>query len=132
MSGISATKANSYLNTLRNVADPGIPSVVLKMHTGDPGSGGNLFVSQDTAGGGLSTPVVWSAAASGSMQYASGGLFAAIAGLTAPATEVISHISLWSGASFLWSVALTTNKSISNGDSLQLTTLSLSFSPVAT
>lgn len=129
--GIAATKANGYLNVLRNTADAAIASVTLKMHTADPGSAGTTALSQNTAGGGLSSAVTWSAAAGGSMSYATGGLFSSVAGLSAPTSETITHISLWSGATFLWSVALSSSKTISNGDSLQITALTLAMTPVA-
>jgi hypothetical protein len=50
------------------------------------------------------------------------------------ATETISHISLHDAStagSFLWSVALTASKSVINGDTLSLTSLTLAFTPIA-
>jgi hypothetical protein len=49
-------------------------------------------------------------------------------------TETISHISVWDASSagnFLFSAALTTPKSVNNGDTLNLTTLGFSLTPQA-
>jgi hypothetical protein len=50
------------------------------------------------------------------------------------ATETISHISFWdasTGGNFMWSVALTASKSVINGDTLSMSSLTLAFTPIA-
>lgn len=127
--GINATHANNYLNVLRNVSATGIASVTAKMHTADPGSAGTTAQSANTTGSGVSSAIVFAAASGGSMAYSSGGLFSGIAGLGG--NETITHISLWNGATHLWNVALTSSKVIQNGDSFQINSLTLSFTPTA-
>lgn len=129
--GVASGTANSYLNTLRATAYTSPTSVYLKMHTADPGSAGTTAASTNTTNSGKSSVVVWSAASAGSMAYSSGGLFSAVAGISG--SEVITHLSLWNttGDVFLWSVALSSSKTISNGDTLQVTALTLAFTPIA-
>ena len=124
--GINATHANALLNVMRNVAAGAIASVTAKMHTGDPGAAGTTNASTDTT---ASSAIVWSAASGGSMAYASGGLWTGIA--VTPASETITHISLWNGATHLWNLQLSASKVIQDGDSLQLNSCTLSFTPTA-
>lgn len=129
--GVASAKANAYLNVLRNTSDSAIATVDAKLHTGDPGSAGTSNVSQNTTNSGKSSAIVWSAASGGSMSYSSGGLFSAVAGLSSPTTETVTHLSLWNSSTFIWSVALSASKSISNGDTLQITSLTIAFTPIA-
>ena len=72
----------------------------------------------------------WSAASSGSKAM-SGTLSWAS---WAAGSETISHISFWDASSagnFLGSAALTASKSVSNGDTLNLTSLSIALTPLA-
>lgn len=124
--GVAASRANSMLSVLNNTADSAIASVTLKLHIGDPGAAGTGNPSGHTS---ASTAVVWSAASGGSISRSSGGVFATISGVST--TDTISHISLWNSSTFLWSVPLSANKVISNGDSLTVSTLTISFTPIA-
>ena len=129
--GIStANLANKWLDTLSNTSyASGSASLYAKLHTGDPGAAGAANASQHTT----RAAVAWSAAASG-QKNATGTPTWTIASLTAPTTETITHISLWdasSGGNFLWSIALTQSKPVSNSDVLNLTSCSLNLTPVA-
>ena len=125
--GLSAVNtADKLLNTIgRTGTTFTAGSLYVKLHTGDPGS------TAATAASAVTTryAVTFSASSAGSMALTSmGGTW------SMTATETISHISLWDASTagnFLWSVALTTSKSVINGDTLSLTSLTLAFTPIA-
>lgn len=125
--GLSAVNtADKLLNTIgRTGTTFTAGSLYVKLHTGDPGA------TAATAASAVTTryAVTFSASSAGSMALTSmGGTW------SMTATETISHISLWDAATsgnFLWSVALTASKSVINGDTLSLTSLTLAFSPIA-
>ena len=125
--GLSAVNtADKLLNTIgRSGTTFTAGSLYVKLHTADPGA------TAATAASAVTTryAVTFSASSAGSMALTSmGGTWAMTA------TETISHISLWDAATagnFLWSVALTASKSVINGDTLSLTSLTLAFTPIA-
>ena len=99
----------------------------VKLHTGDPGASATANASANTTRGALTF-------ASG----ASGGVATATTlpswSSWASGSETISHISLWDASSagnFVWSVALTASKSVANGDTLSLSSLTLTIATVA-
>lgn len=119
--GLSGTLANSALSTIIASA------AFVKLHTGDPGSAGTSNASAETT----RKAVTWGSPASQTVSATS----------TLPSwatwsagSETITHISYWSlvsGGVFQGSVALSASKSVTNGDTLNLTSLSYSASPVA-
>jgi hypothetical protein len=119
--------ANKWLDMLGATAFTAPSSANVKLHTGDPGSAGTSNASAETTRKALT----WSAASAGSKAIA--------ATLPSWATwsagsETISHISVWdniSAGNFLFSVALTASKSVTNGDTLNLTSLTFAFTPIA-
>ena len=125
--GLSAVNtADKLLNTIgRTGTTFTAGSLYVKLHTADPGA------TAATAASAVTTryAVTFSASSAGSMALTSmGGTWAMTA------TETISHISLWDASTagnFLWSVALTTSKSVINGDTLSLSSLTLAFTPIA-
>ena len=125
--GLSAVNtADKLLNTIgRTGTTFTAGSLYVKLHTGDPGA------TAATAASAVTTryAVTFSASSAGSMALTSmGGTW------SMTATETISHISLWDASTagnFLWSVALTTSKSVINGDTLSLSSLTLAFTPIA-
>lgn len=125
--GLSAANtANKLLETIGRTGTTFTAGVLyVKLHTADPGALGTTAPSAVTT----RYAVTFNAASAGSMNLAS------IAGTWAmTATETITHISLWDNATtgnFLWSVALTASKSVVSGDTLQLNSLTLAFTPIA-
>lgn len=119
--------ANKWLDMLGATAFTAPSTTAVKLHTGDPGSAGTSNASAETTRKALT----WSAASAGSK--------AITATLPQWATwsagsETISHISVWdstTAGNFLFSVALTSSKSITNGDTLNLTSLTFAFTPIA-
>ena len=125
--GLSTTNtADKLLNSVAGVGTTFTAgSVYVKLHTGDPGSAGTANASSVTT----RVAATFTASSAGTKSLAS---MASTYSMTA--TETISHISLHDAATagnFLWSVALTTSKSVVSGDTLSLTSLTLAFSPLA-
>jgi hypothetical protein len=128
--GLSAANtANKLLNTIgRTGTTFTAGSLYVQLHTGDPGSAGTANASAVTTRYAVTFSAAGTATA-GSMALTSMGGTYAMTG-----TETISHISLWDASTagnFMWSVALTASKSVINGDTLSLTSLTLAFTPIA-
>jgi hypothetical protein len=134
-SGLAATTlANKWLDVL-GAAGPaagttftGITSNYVQLHTGEPGAAGTSLVSSVT------TRVVmnWAAAAAGSKAIQA--TFPAWANWAGTNGEIVTNISVWdalTSGNFLFSVLLTASKTVNTGDTLTLTSLSISFTPIA-
>ena len=126
--GLSAVNyANAALNVLSGTTFTASANTYVKLHTGDPGSAGASNASANTT----RVILAWSAASAGSKaitatlpQWAT----------WAAGSETISHVSIWdalTNGNFLMSIALTASKAVTNGDTLNLTSLSVSFTPIA-
>lgn len=115
----AAGLANVWLDQLDGSA--------VKLHTGDPGVAGTSNASAETTRKALT----FSAASAGSK--------AAVATLPSWATwsagsETLTHISLWtatSGGTFRLSLPLTASKAVANGDTVNLTSLTIALIPIA-
>jgi hypothetical protein len=97
----------------------------VKLHTADPGSAGTTAASAETT----RKQITWSAAASGSKSM-SGTLSWTS---WAAGTETISHISIWDNSTagnVLWTGALSSNKTVNNGDTLNITSLTAALTPL--
>jgi hypothetical protein len=118
--------ANKWLDMLRGTAFTAPAAIYTKLHLGDPGAAAATTPSTNT------TRVVTTLAA------AAGG----VVNLTgtqpswpswANGNETISHISIWdnlSAGNVLFTAALTASKAVANGDTLTLTSLSVSLAPL--
>ena len=97
-----------------------------KLHTADPGAAGATAASSVTT----RQAVTWSAAASGVKNMSGTISWTAWAG----SSETLSHLSLWSNVTagnFAFSVAFTTPRAVVAGDTLTVTSLSVSQAPLA-
>lgn len=119
--------ANKWLDMLGASAFTAPTSTYVKLHTGDPGSAATSNASANTT----RVILVWSAASSGSKAITttlpSWATWAA-------GSETISHISVWdnlTAGNLLFTAALTASKPMTNGDTLNLTSLSFAFTPLA-
>lgn len=126
--GMSSTRANALLNTYRSAgASVTAAAVYLDIHTGDPGSAGTTALA--TSAPATRPTVTFAAASAGSMALSS------MSGtIPMTATETISHVSIWSASSagtFLGSGSLSVSRSVINGDTLSITSLTLAFTPIA-
>ena len=127
----TANLANGWANSIRgnsNGTSFTAPSVLaVKLHTGDPGSAGTSNASSVTT----RNAIGFGAASSGAISLASTVSWTSWAGTNG---EVVSHISVWdstTAGNFLFSVALTASKTVNTGDTLTLSTLTFTFSPLA-
>lgn len=124
--GLSTTGvANRWLDWLFGTSETAPAASYIKLHTGDPGSAGTANASAVTT-----RSAVTMASASGGSKSITG----TNPSWSMTATETISHISLWDASTagtFLTSVALTASKSVASGDTLNLTSLTVSVSPLA-
>jgi hypothetical protein len=125
--GISTVNlANKWLDVLGASTFTGITTVYVKLHTGDPGAAGTASASAEVT----RKAVTWSVASAGSKAM-SGTL--SWSSWSAGA-ETISHVSLWdnsTGGNFIWSGQLATSKAVGNGDTLNITALTASITPLA-
>jgi len=129
--GFSAVNtANAWLNCLRGTSAAtftGVTTMFVQLHTGDPGASGTANVSSTTTRQALN----FGAAAAGAQALSGTPSWATWAGTNG---EVVTHISTWSASTagtFYYSVALTASKTVNTGDTLNLTTLGVSITPIA-
>ncbi len=121
----TANLANKWLDMLGATAFTAPTNVYVKLHTGDPGAAGTANASAETT----RKQITWSAAASGSKSM-SGTLSWTS---WAAGTETISHISIWDNSTagnVLWSGQLSSNKTVNNGDTLNITSLTAALTPL--
>ena len=121
--------ADKLLNSaVTNTAfTPPASGTFVKLHTADPGAAGATAPSANIT----RVALTWSAASAGSK-----AITATLPSWASWASgpETISHISVWDASTagnFLYSVALTVAKAVTNGDTLNLTAHSISFTPIA-
>ncbi len=121
----TANLANRWLDMLGATAFTAPTTTYVKLHTGDPGAAGTSNASAETT----RKAITWSAAASGSKSM-SGTLSWTS---WAAGTETISHISIWDNSTagnVLWSGQLSSNKTVNNGDTLNITSLTAALTPL--
>ncbi|MGW6502962.1 phage tail fiber protein [Nonomuraea angiospora] len=122
--GLATAHAHGLLNLFRGTTYTAPAGVHVKLHTGDPGAAGTANASAVTT----RNQATWAAPSNGSMALSS------LASYSMTATETISHVSFWdasSGGNFLESAALSASKNVTAGDTLTITTLTLSYTPIA-
>lgn len=129
--GFSTTNTvNAWLNVLRGTSAAtftGITTLFVQLHTADPGASGTTAVSSTTTRQALN----FGPASAGSQALTGTTQWTAWAGTNG---EVVTHISVWGASSagtFYYSVALTASKTVNTGDTLTLTTLTVSIAPLA-
>lgn len=122
--GIATAQADAILNLYRatNITAPA--TIYVKLHTADPGAAGATAASAVTT----RNAVTFNAPSSNAITLNTLSTYAMTS------TETITHISLWDASTagnFLRSVALTAGVSVVNGSTLQITTLTVSVTPIA-
>lgn len=124
--GFSTTFADALLGTLSGTAPTAYSTVYVELHTADPGSAGTTAVSAGSAtreSATFAAPSAGSVSLSGTPSWTNAGT-----------SETITDIAVWSAATsgtFLFSATLTTSKAWASGDTLQLSSLSVSFPTAA-
>jgi hypothetical protein len=129
--GFSTTNTvNAWLNTLRGTSAAtftGVTTLFVQLHTADPGASGTTAVSSTTTRQALN----FAAASAGSQALTGTTQWTNWAGTNG---EVVTHISVWGASSagtFYYSVALTASKTVNTGDTLTLSSLTVSIAPLA-
>jgi len=126
----TANTINAWLNTLRGTSAAtftGVTTLFVQLHTADPGASGTTAVSSTTTRQALN----YAAAASGSQALTGTTQWTTWAGTNG---EVVTHISVWGASTagtFYYSVALTASKTVNTGDTLTLSSLTVSIAPLA-
>jgi len=121
--GLAPTHANALLNVLRNTAAAAIAAPTVQLHTADPGATG---VTAASVGDATKRAVTWNAASAGSMT-----LLALAAYTNGGTSETITHISVWDGATFVRSAALTGSQAWVSTNTLTFSTVTFSLTPIA-
>jgi len=121
----ATTLANKWLDMLAGTAFTAPAGSFAKLHVGDPGAAGTSNAGAVTT----RSAITWSAASAGAK-----AITTTLPSWSMTTTETISHISVWDASSagnFLFSVALTASRAVINGDTLTLSTLTFTFTPIA-
>jgi len=125
--GLSAVNlANKWLDMLGGTAFTAPAGSFVKLHTADPGASGATAASANTT----RVAATWSAASAGSKAISNTPTWAS----WAAGNETISHVSFWDASTagnFLYSVALTTPKAVTNGDTFTLSSHTHALTPIA-
>jgi hypothetical protein len=123
----SANLANKWLDMLAGTAFTAPTNTYIKLHTADPGSAGATAAA---AGDTSRKTVTWSAASAGSKSMSSmSGSWT-----NGGTSETVSHISGWDASTsgnFLFSAALTSSQAWASTNTFSLTSLTISFTPIA-
>ncbi|MGZ4542069.1 MAG: phage tail fiber protein [Mycobacteriaceae bacterium] len=126
--GLSAANlANKWLDMLAGTAFTAPAAFWAKLHTADPGAAGATAAA---VGDATRKQVTWAAASGGSksMSSMSGGW------TNGGTSETLTHLSFWDASSagnFLGSCALTASQAWASTNTFSLTSLSISFTPIA-
>ena len=124
--GIStANLANKWLDMLGGTAFTAPAGAFAELHLGDPGVNGTSNPSTETS----RKAITYGAASGGSKAMSNTPSWSWVQG-----TETISHLAIWDASTagnFLFSILLTAAKQVANGDTLNITSLSVSFTPLA-
>jgi hypothetical protein len=123
----SANLANKWLDMLAGTAFTAPAAFWAKLHTADPGSAGATAAG---VGDATRKQVTWAAASAGSkaMSSMSGNW------TNGGTSETLTHLSFWDASSagnFLASCALTASQAWVSTNTFTLTSLSISFTPIA-
>ncbi len=126
--GLAATTlANKWLDMLSATAFTAPVGAFIKMHIGDPGVAG---ATSPAVGDATRKAITYAAAAAGSK--AMNGTLPVWTNVAT--TETLTHISAWDASTvgnFLFSGVLTTPQAWVAGNTFTLTSLSVSFTPIA-
>ena len=122
--GTSTTLANSWLNVIRGGAAgttyTAPAAIYVQLHTGSPASAGTSNVSSVTT----RQAATFSASTTGVLSLSNTPSFTSWAG----SADVLTHVSFWDASAsgnFLWSAVLSASKTMSTGDTLNISSASL-------
>jgi hypothetical protein len=122
--GLSVYLADKMLGWLGGVAPGTAPSVWVKLHTADPGTAGTTAASSVTT----RMALTWGTASAGAL--AAAATFPSWTSWAGTNGEVVTDISLWDASTsgnFLDSIQLGSSVTMDTGDTLSLTSLTITF-----
>jgi hypothetical protein len=128
--------ANKWLDMLGGTAFTAPASCNGQLHTADPGVAGTTSPCNGASSAGTRKAITWAAAAAGAKAMSGTPSWTSWDG----GSVTISHLSFWdaigagnpaTGGNFLFSGVLSSGKAITNGDTFNLTSLSVSLAPLA-
>lgn len=125
--GLSAYLGDKWLQMLGGTAYTAPGAVYIGLHTGNPGASGTSAVSSVTT----RMAVTWGTAAAGAVAESNTPTWSSWAGTNG---EVVTDISCWDASTsgnFLFSALLAASKTMATGDTIEITALSVSMSPMA-
>lgn len=123
--GLSAANfANAICDALSTGSATLIASHV-QMHTADPGAAGTTSVATGVTG---RQALTWGTSSGGSRSITNTPSW------SATGSDTVTHLSTWNASTsgtFRFSAALTASKAVTNGDTLNLTSLTFALTPIA-
>lgn len=126
---VTVAYVNKILDHMhRAVASTAPAGNFAKLHTADPGAAATTAPSSVTT----RPAMTFSAASAGAIALAA--TFPSWTAWAGTNGEIVTHISVWDAATvgtFLYSVVLTVAKTVNTGDTLTLSSLSVSMAPLA-
>ena len=132
---VGLSTANFIVKILNHVKGSGATTftaptqLYVRLHTADPGATGVTGVPSGGEGGQTGQAINFSTTATNVLTMSNTPSWAITV-----ASETVSHISIWDASTagnFLWSAALTASKSVVSGDTLTLTTCTLTLNTPA-
>jgi hypothetical protein len=123
----SANLVTPWLNVLRGTTFTGAVGQFVQLHTADPGAAGTTAVSSVTTRPSLT----WAAPSGNAIANSNSPQWTSWAGTNG---EIITDVSIWSASSagtFYLSIQLTVSKTVNTGDTVTLSSASISLAPVA-
>ena len=126
--GLAATTlANKWLNMFGGSAFTAPTGTFVQLHTGAPGAAGTTAVSSTTT----RPSVTWGAASAGSVSESNTPTWSSWAGTNGEVVTDIAVFDASTAGNFLFSAQLSSSVTMNTGDTLQLTTLTVAFTPIA-
>jgi hypothetical protein len=119
---ISNYAEEAILNaTFRNTSFAAGATITLSLHTGDPGETGT---ANEVSGGSYARQTIsFNAASGGSIAASAAVEFSGMPAVTG--SSYVTHVGLWASTNHLWSGALTTQRQVQAGDTLRISTLTV-------
>jgi hypothetical protein len=127
--GLSTAAANALLTNFTAATAVTASHVAPHTNVGDPGAAGTSNPFTGFTGQPTRPAITWAAAASGARSITT-----TLPEWAITSSATIAHISVWSASTagtFQFSATLTTAKAVTNGDTLRLTSLTVTLTPIA-
>jgi hypothetical protein len=131
INGAAAGLARGWLDTLSNTSYAAGATPYVQLHTADPGVAGTTAVCATVPRQSLTWAAASTSGNTTTKAISNAPQWAAWNGVNG---EIVTHISVWTAitaGTFLFSAPLAQSRTINTGDTVNLTSLSISITPVA-